>query len=309
MTSHPDWRSVVTETVKLMKDGHVQPAIELLEELLQPQKSAIISPRKKKMPRRSGLSQSETSVKRNKPKRKTPNVDVSNKPKSKEEETKEKNKLAHTISSGSPNRRTSEPANIPILSTKKFPRKLKKVETMGLIDFSVDPASLRSSKQVKGWGYIVKELYTTERDYIRDVRTMIEVFRDPMLEKGILTSDEASKIFSNIETILAVNGELLKQLESIEGTKTETEKTSLAPPSEMQENLKKVTAVVNIAIRMEDNSIETKSVDINGLSTFQQCLTSIMRTLPASYSESHELYHENSRFIHSINSHINKGQR
>jgi len=52
----------------------------------------------------------------------------------------------------------------------------------------------------------------TERDYVSDLSTIIEVFIKPLKESGIIKKVEIGNIFSNVELIYKVNSQLLEGL-------------------------------------------------------------------------------------------------
>lgn len=64
---------------------------------------------------------------------------------------------------------------------------------------------------------IVREMVKTERQYVRDLTILIQLFLLPLKsageEAGLLSKEELYKIFSNVETLLKVNEELLQGLE------------------------------------------------------------------------------------------------
>lgn len=61
---------------------------------------------------------------------------------------------------------------------------------------------------------VLKELITTERDYVRDLDTAISVFLIPLRATNIIPADQINQIFSSLELIVEVNREVLKELES-----------------------------------------------------------------------------------------------
>lgn len=82
---------------------------------------------------------------------------------------------------------------------------------------SVDPSDKK--------GMIINEIITTERDYVRDMEMVINVFYLPLKNETILEEKELRTLFSNLETIVNVNKQLLAELEKIEsnsGPKTKT---------------------------------------------------------------------------------------
>lgn len=59
----------------------------------------------------------------------------------------------------------------------------------------------------------LEEIYQTEKDYIDDVETLINVFIFPMRTMQILDENNLKRIFSNVEVLIACNQEMLIQLE------------------------------------------------------------------------------------------------
>ncbi|KAI9355339.1 Dbl homology domain-containing protein [Zopfochytrium polystomum] len=77
--------------------------------------------------------------------------------------------------------------------------------------FALDLSAI-SAEEVKRQE-IVYELMTTEREYIRDLSTIIEFFLKPIREQGLITAKYVSVLFSNIEQLLPVNQEFLGRLD------------------------------------------------------------------------------------------------
>ncbi len=63
---------------------------------------------------------------------------------------------------------------------------------------------------------IMKELIDTERDYVRDLRIIVDVFYAPLKAKGILKEKDASRIFGSIPLMLNLNAQLLESLEMMQ---------------------------------------------------------------------------------------------
>ncbi|KAI9014890.1 hypothetical protein BC832DRAFT_176526 [Gaertneriomyces semiglobifer] len=59
------------------------------------------------------------------------------------------------------------------------------------------------------------ELIATERDYVRDLKIIINLFKKPMLDKKVLNNKTADALFSNIEELLSVNQDFLLSLERL----------------------------------------------------------------------------------------------
>ncbi|KAI8850626.1 Dbl homology domain-containing protein [Chytridium lagenaria] len=57
------------------------------------------------------------------------------------------------------------------------------------------------------------ELIVTERDYIRDLRIIIDVFMRPMSENKFGSSKNLDALFSNVDELHAINSEFLQKFE------------------------------------------------------------------------------------------------
>eukprot|EP01104_Vermistella_antarctica_P021102 TRINITY_DN9334_c0_g1_i1.p1 TRINITY_DN9334_c0_g1~~TRINITY_DN9334_c0_g1_i1.p1 ORF type:complete len:755 (-),score=167.03 TRINITY_DN9334_c0_g1_i1:68-2332(-) len=73
---------------------------------------------------------------------------------------------------------------------------------------------LRKSKVLRKRKAVVEELLQTERSYVQDLELLLRVFLTPLREKEILSKQELSALFSNIESLLPVNEHLLVDLEA-----------------------------------------------------------------------------------------------
>ncbi|KAM9989947.1 hypothetical protein ACTFIY_005993 [Dictyostelium cf. discoideum] len=60
---------------------------------------------------------------------------------------------------------------------------------------------------------IINELIETERDYVRDLNIVVEVFLNPIREKQLLSAKDINSLFSNIEILFSINMNVLKALE------------------------------------------------------------------------------------------------
>ncbi|KXS17650.1 Dbl homology domain-containing protein [Gonapodya prolifera JEL478] len=60
---------------------------------------------------------------------------------------------------------------------------------------------------------VIYETLVTEREYVRDLKIIIDLYLKVMREKKILPPKGLAIVFSNIEQILPVNVELLARLE------------------------------------------------------------------------------------------------
>eukprot|EP00339_Tiarina_fusa_P014402 CAMPEP_0117009036 /NCGR_PEP_ID=MMETSP0472-20121206/8327_1 /TAXON_ID=693140 ORGANISM="Tiarina fusus, Strain LIS" /NCGR_SAMPLE_ID=MMETSP0472 /ASSEMBLY_ACC=CAM_ASM_000603 /LENGTH=436 /DNA_ID=CAMNT_0004711225 /DNA_START=18 /DNA_END=1329 /DNA_ORIENTATION=+ len=66
----------------------------------------------------------------------------------------------------------------------------------------------------------ITEIYQTEKDYIDDLETMIDVFIFPLRTMEIASEQVLYSIFSNVEVLIHCNKEMLKALEEVIGDKT-----------------------------------------------------------------------------------------
>lgn len=57
------------------------------------------------------------------------------------------------------------------------------------------------------------ELINTERDYVRDLQTICNLYETPLLEKKLLGQKNSETVFSNVSMLLKIHEGLLKQLE------------------------------------------------------------------------------------------------
>jgi hypothetical protein len=70
-------------------------------------------------------------------------------------------------------------------------------------------------RKIKHRGFVVKELVKTEDDYVKSLKLVIEnvISHAKNKQKGdLLTADECSRIFSNMEQIMAFNEQFCKKL-------------------------------------------------------------------------------------------------
>ncbi len=59
---------------------------------------------------------------------------------------------------------------------------------------------------------VINEIINTERDYVKDLQIIMDQFRNPLKEEGILSEEELRDIFSNINLLIKVNTELLDDI-------------------------------------------------------------------------------------------------
>jgi len=70
-------------------------------------------------------------------------------------------------------------------------------------------------KSAMWWRYnCIEELVKTERDYIRDITILIDLYHHPLRQNGLITIDEHRMMFGNIEQLVPLNKQLLKDLEA-----------------------------------------------------------------------------------------------
>lgn len=56
---------------------------------------------------------------------------------------------------------------------------------------------------------VIWELFNTEDIYLKDIKTIIDVFMNPILDRKIISTKNVDIIFSNLESIYKVNSVLL----------------------------------------------------------------------------------------------------
>eukprot|EP01102_Stenamoeba_stenopodia_P011655 TRINITY_DN3600_c0_g1_i1.p1 TRINITY_DN3600_c0_g1~~TRINITY_DN3600_c0_g1_i1.p1 ORF type:complete len:591 (-),score=150.50 TRINITY_DN3600_c0_g1_i1:22-1794(-) len=61
---------------------------------------------------------------------------------------------------------------------------------------------------------VIKEILTTEKDYVRDLFILTSVFLLPLRAIGVLPETDIAKLFSNVEVFTNVNAQMLEQLEA-----------------------------------------------------------------------------------------------
>jgi Rho guanine nucleotide exchange factor 4 len=57
---------------------------------------------------------------------------------------------------------------------------------------------------------VIKEIISTERDYVKHLHIIYEVFLLPLKLRGIMTPEDVNVVFGNIEMCLSCNSQLLK---------------------------------------------------------------------------------------------------
>ena len=61
---------------------------------------------------------------------------------------------------------------------------------------------------------VVNEIHETEKSYVSDITTIIDVYLIPLVKYNIITSEESNLLFSNIETLRDLNESMLRDLQS-----------------------------------------------------------------------------------------------
>ncbi|TPX72929.1 hypothetical protein SpCBS45565_g00028 [Spizellomyces sp. 'palustris'] len=82
-------------------------------------------------------------------------------------------------------------------------------------DRLADAALQQMTQKEKQRMTAIFELLTTERDYVRDLKIIIEIFKKPIIERKIVNAKVTDSIFSNIEELLAVSQDFLLKLEQL----------------------------------------------------------------------------------------------
>eukprot|EP01090_Pellita_catalonica_P021835 TRINITY_DN827_c0_g1_i3.p2 TRINITY_DN827_c0_g1~~TRINITY_DN827_c0_g1_i3.p2 ORF type:complete len:424 (-),score=94.27 TRINITY_DN827_c0_g1_i3:2221-3492(-) len=59
-------------------------------------------------------------------------------------------------------------------------------------------------------GKVLQELINTEQDYVKDLEHIIEMYIKPLRQKKLISPEAMREVFSNVESILGVNKELLR---------------------------------------------------------------------------------------------------
>eukprot|EP01119_Soliformovum_irregulare_P010103 TRINITY_DN246_c0_g3_i1.p1 TRINITY_DN246_c0_g3~~TRINITY_DN246_c0_g3_i1.p1 ORF type:complete len:1281 (+),score=503.97 TRINITY_DN246_c0_g3_i1:73-3915(+) len=71
----------------------------------------------------------------------------------------------------------------------------------------------REKSQTFHRGSVIREIVVSERDYVNDLTLIVEIFIQPLRLRKIISDREISEIFSNLETIVKMNVEVLTLLE------------------------------------------------------------------------------------------------
>ncbi|KAJ3307215.1 Myosin 10A, isoform D [Kappamyces sp. JEL0829] len=120
-------------------------------------------------------------------------------------------------SSSSPNLSVPPAATPPkTTSVKKGPSQRAPGQRWLWSDFMGGPeevAKLSLSKQEIKRQEVIYEIIATEADYIQDLETILELYIRPLQKSKLIRPKDMAIIFSNIEQVLPVNQELLRELE------------------------------------------------------------------------------------------------
>ncbi|KAH3742532.1 calmodulin-binding protein [Pelomyxa schiedti] len=93
------------------------------------------------------------------------------------------------------------------------------VPAFGVISTSPSSPSLRPATGKEKRAHVLRELLTTERTYVRDLTTVVNLVLHPLQQKKILQDATLDKIFRNIEMIHGINeiflGDMEKQADDL----------------------------------------------------------------------------------------------
>ena len=74
----------------------------------------------------------------------------------------------------------------------------------------------KAAKAARQVVHVCTEIHQTEGGYVKDLQTIIKIFRQPAREQGVLGEKDSPHIFSNIEDLLRCNTALLEALVLLE---------------------------------------------------------------------------------------------
>eukprot|EP01102_Stenamoeba_stenopodia_P002108 TRINITY_DN11872_c0_g1_i1.p1 TRINITY_DN11872_c0_g1~~TRINITY_DN11872_c0_g1_i1.p1 ORF type:complete len:1388 (+),score=341.30 TRINITY_DN11872_c0_g1_i1:151-4314(+) len=77
-----------------------------------------------------------------------------------------------------------------------------------------DKTMIRFSIEGSKRGHVLAEILATEKDYVGDLKLIVDVYLHPLQQNKILEPAQVATIFGNVETLLGVNTQLLASLES-----------------------------------------------------------------------------------------------
>eukprot|EP01094_Clydonella_sp_ATCC50884_P015859 TRINITY_DN2652_c1_g2_i1.p1 TRINITY_DN2652_c1_g2~~TRINITY_DN2652_c1_g2_i1.p1 ORF type:complete len:627 (+),score=159.62 TRINITY_DN2652_c1_g2_i1:1-1881(+) len=78
------------------------------------------------------------------------------------------------------------------------------------------PAQTKQEKKEAYRRNVVKEILTTEREYVSDLDTLVQVFLHPLRARQILTAVELNNLFSNVEILANLNRKVMEEFEESE---------------------------------------------------------------------------------------------
>lgn len=64
---------------------------------------------------------------------------------------------------------------------------------------------------------VVLEMLQTEKDYVRDLQLIVDLYKKPLVKRGLVSKEDINILFSNLEQLQEVNGKLLVSLEEAQG--------------------------------------------------------------------------------------------
>lgn len=67
----------------------------------------------------------------------------------------------------------------------------------------------KAESDAKHRANVIAELITTEKDYVKDLLIIEEVFSKPLRQQQIIPEDDLTLLFSNLSVIITVNTKLL----------------------------------------------------------------------------------------------------
>jgi len=172
----------------------------------------------------------------------------------------------------------------------------------------------RSEKQQKQYSHVVRELFDTERGYIRDLDTIIEHFKVPLEQQGLITAAQSAVMFSNIEMLRQVNTELLRQLEDITRNEDEAKAAAQAEgdaagmTQEELDQLKQITGMMTVTVVDSAGFQFDKRLPIDASVTFgkaRELLVNKLAPLVAGGATAYENYrlHTNTTPSERVNAH------
>jgi len=71
---------------------------------------------------------------------------------------------------------------------------------------------------------IIKELISTEEKYLADLNVMINVYKTPLEKSKVVTDSNIKTIFINVNILMNVSSQILKQLKDYYGKLTKKKK-------------------------------------------------------------------------------------